>query len=90
MAEKAISVAHGIAQPRLNSAVPSVRASETKMSAGAAMPPTAAASGDTAVRGEASAPPGRVASKTSFAARAKKKAMPTSLTQKWSGSASDS
>jgi hypothetical protein len=55
------------------------------MSAGTAIPPTAAASGDSARRGDASAPPGSVASKTSFAASAKKKTIPRSFTQKCSG-----
>src|SRR5437762_2675104 len=47
------------------------------------MPPTAAASGGSARRGGASGPPGNVASKTSLAASAKKKTIPTSFTQKW-------
>jgi hypothetical protein len=54
----------------------------TKISAGPSIPPTAAASGIAARRGECSAPPGAVASVTSFAARAKKNAMPMSLTMK--------
>ena len=48
------------------------------------MPPTAAASGDAACRSDARGPPGSVASKTSFAASAKKNTIPTSLTQKCS------
>ena len=56
--------------------------SVTKISAGPSMPPTAAASGMAARRGECSAPPGAVASATSFAASAKKNAMPMSLTMK--------
>jgi hypothetical protein len=54
------------------------------------MPPTAAMSGDTAWRPEARAPPGKVASKTSLAASAKKNTIPTSLTQKCSGCATAS
>jgi hypothetical protein len=49
------------------------------------MPPTAAASGEKARRGDASDPPGSVASNTSFAASAKKNTIPTSFTQKCSG-----
>jgi hypothetical protein len=44
------------------------------------MPPTAARTGVAAFRGDASAPPGSVASNTSFAASAKKKTIPMSLT----------
>ena len=47
------------------------------MTVGASIPPTAAASGNDACRGEASGPPGNVASNTSFAASAKKNTMPT-------------
>ena len=46
-----------------------------KISAGPSIPPTAATSGIAARRGECSAPPGAVASVTSFAARAKKNAI---------------
>ena len=57
------------------------------MTAGASIPPTAAARGDMARRGDASAPPGSVASNTSFAASAKKNTIPISLAQKCSGPA---
>ena len=82
IAEKAMSVAQGIAQPPTSSAGPLADTSATKISAGTAIPPTAAASGDTAWRGEASGPPGSVASNTSFAASAKKNTIPTSLAAK--------
>ena len=49
------------------------------------MPPTAAASGESARRGDANGPPGNVASNTSLAAIAKKNTIPTSFTQKCSG-----
>ena len=56
-----------------------------RSAAGIAIPPMAAASGDTARAGDARAPPGSVASNTSLAARAKKNTIPTSLTQKCKG-----
>jgi hypothetical protein len=49
------------------------------------MPPTAAAIGATACVTEASGPPGKVASNTSFAASVQKKTMATLFTQKCSG-----
>ena len=49
------------------------------------MPPHAASSGTAASRGDASGPPGSIASTISFAASAKKKTMPMSLTMKWNG-----
>jgi hypothetical protein len=51
------------------------------------MPPTAASSGTAAWRGDASAPSGSSASKTSFAASPKKNTIPTSLTAKCSACA---
>jgi hypothetical protein len=60
------------------------------MTAGATMPPIAAASGENARRGDDSGPPGSVASNTSLAASAKKNTMPMSFTQKCSGSATAS
>ena len=46
------------------------------------MPPTAASTGTAASRGDASDPPGRVASTISFVASAKKKTIPMSFTAK--------
>ena len=77
-----MSVAVGIAQPRSRFGRSNTMVSATKISAGPSMPPTAAASGMAARRGECSAPPGAVASTTSFVASAKKNAMPMSLTTK--------
>src|SRR6266545_3294885 len=52
------------------------------MAAGTSMPPTAARIGVAAFDGGCSDPPGAVASTISFAASAKKRVMPTSLTAK--------
>ncbi len=78
-----MSVAVGIAQPRSRFGRSKTIVIVTKISAGPSIPPTAATSGMAARRGECSGPPGAVDSTTSFAARAKKKAMPMSLTMKW-------
>jgi len=80
--EKAISVAQGTAQPRDSSGRCSALISTKNVIAGIAMPPTAASSGTADSRGEASAPPGNVASNTSFVASAKKNTMPMSFTAK--------
>jgi hypothetical protein len=52
---------------------------------GPIMPPAAASNGTAASRGDCSGPPGRVLSTISFAASAKKKTMPISLTAKCNG-----
>ncbi len=80
---KAMSVAHGMAQPLSSSGGPHLDASSRNVAAGPTIPPAAASSGNPAVFIDDSGPPGSVASKTSLAAMAKKNTMPMSLTQKW-------
>jgi hypothetical protein len=76
--ENAMSVAHGMAQPRISSPERPIHQTITAyIDAGTAIPPTAARTGVAACLGSESGPPGRVASYTSFATRPKKNTIAT-------------
>ena len=80
IAQKAMSVAHGIAQPRARSAGPRADVSARYMSAGNTIPPTAAANSEGHAGATRARRPVVSPQRTSFAASAKKKPMPISFT----------
>jgi hypothetical protein len=78
----AMSVAVGIAHPRRSSGTSTAATSPRYIAAGASIPPIAAMTGIAAFEGGCSTPCGAVASTISFAASAKNRVIPISLTTK--------